>query len=547
MVRAALACLFIAVAAAPVAVAPAGAGVQLQGPAAAAPQPLQGDTITWAERGGPSSSTAAPGSTLLWMVQWGVSNASAAAADASILSGSFWYGGSVATDDLRCSVNASYLLTCELGALRPGQWAPPVAFEVAVPVEAVPGPLPYFLGGQGGFAHGPESFCRVEVTAGDREAATSTTKACRDPVQAPFSATSIWNTPIGSGAVFVPAHIYDTSKGFALPVNFHNDQEFVIETSVEDPFVQWYNQPSGDNAAPGANGCRILNTSVSTTRVRMPHGFTTTAEPNDNPAVLIQPDRRTYIEMQPLYRCHPGAPVAAAYGGMTQPTPHLNDLWGEGTLGAHGGSGLSGLGGQIRLHELDSASGPIMHALKLELLGNLYYSPKRRHMTAAGVAGSFRWPAVGSDGYTYDCPKYPGLLYNGSVPELVPGALLAVPSQLANQLRAAITTEFGRRVFEALTSYGGYVVDDTANPLGAICMQAGSGDRLATMFGADFNMSFHGTRDVQGTGVYRGPLYTDLVLAFQALHVVDNNGPGSVGGGGTPLVPPPPPLCVPPS
>ena len=34
MVRAALACLFVAVAAAP----PAGAGVQLQGPAAAAPQ-----------------------------------------------------------------------------------------------------------------------------------------------------------------------------------------------------------------------------------------------------------------------------------------------------------------------------------------------------------------------------------------------------------------------------------------------------------------------------------------------------------------------------
>ena len=593
-----------------------GAGAQLRDPSPARAQPGESE-ITWAERGGPASSNAVAGSAVPWLVQWGVSNTSAAAAAASILSGAFWYGGSVATDDARCHVNASYLLTCELGALQPGQWAAPVAFEVAVPAEAVPGPLPYFLGGQGGFANGPETLGRIEVVqslsqnphsnaweqvdlrthtdthaethrdtrrhtdAGthtrdwkqrqrsqepelgqsprrerhtdthrearrERQTHTNARARCRDPVQAPFSSKSIWNAPIGSAAIFVPAHIYDASRGFAPPVNFHNDQEFVIETSAADPFVRWYNQPSGDNAAPGASACTILNTSVSTTSVRMPHSFTTTAEPNNNPAVLIQPDRRTYIEMQPLYRCYPGGPIAAAYGGETQPTPHLSDLYGEGTLGAHGGSGLSALGGQIRLHELDPASGPILHALKLELLGNLYYSPKRRHMTAAGIDGSFRWPAVGSDGYTYNSPQYPGLLYNGSVPELVPGALLAIPAQLSNQLRTALTTEFGRRVLDALTHYGGYVVDDTANPLAAICMEAGSGDRLAAMYGADFNMSYHGTRYPQGTGVYRGPLYKDLVLAFQALHVVDNNAPDSVGGGGAPLVPPPPPLCAPP-
>ena len=46
---------------------------------------------------------------------------------------------------------------------------------------------------------------------------------------APFSPTSIWNTPIGRGAVFVPAHIYDAARGFAPPVNFHNDQEFGVQ------------------------------------------------------------------------------------------------------------------------------------------------------------------------------------------------------------------------------------------------------------------------------------------------------------------------------
>ena len=155
----AILCFFIAMAVAP----PTDAGVQLQDANA------QGDSITWAERGGPSSSTAVPGSAMPWVVQWGVSNESAAGAEASIMSGSFWYAGAVVTDDARCHVNASYLLTCELGSLQLGQWAPPVSFEVTVPAEAVPGPLPYFLGGQGGFANGPESFGRIEVVSGSTQ------------------------------------------------------------------------------------------------------------------------------------------------------------------------------------------------------------------------------------------------------------------------------------------------------------------------------------------------------------------------------------------
>ena len=43
----------------------------------------------------------------------------------------------------------------------------------------------------------------------------------------------------------------------------------VIETVAADPFVAWYDQPDGDDAAPGAHGCRILNTSVTTTSLRV--------------------------------------------------------------------------------------------------------------------------------------------------------------------------------------------------------------------------------------------------------------------------------------
>ena len=38
-------------------------------------------------------------------------------------------------------------------------------------------------------------------------------------------------------------------------------------------------------------------------------------------------------------------------------------------------------------------------------------------------------------------------------------------------------------------------------------------------------------------------LYADLLLLFQSLHAVTNNGPDSIGGGGAPRQPPKPPIC----
>ena len=43
---------------------------------------------------------------------------------------------------------------------------------------------------------------------------------------------------------------------------------------------------------------------------------------------------------------------------------------------------------------------------------------------------------------------------NWSTRVQVPGSLLAVPSALAGLVRATLTTEFGRRIFDALTHYG---------------------------------------------------------------------------------------------
>ena len=49
---------------------------------------------------------------------------------------------------------------------------------------------------------------------------------CRDRFLSPFSSTSIWNTAIGSNAVFSPAKLYESAA--QAPPNFHNDQDFFL-------------------------------------------------------------------------------------------------------------------------------------------------------------------------------------------------------------------------------------------------------------------------------------------------------------------------------
>ena len=131
------------------------------------------------------------------------------------------------------------------------------------------------------------------------------------------------------------------------------------------------------------------------------------------------PDNRTLVQMQPLYRVAPGAPILALYHqGGPDPFPwtvgvtllysllsYISfylclDVLGGGALGAHGGSGLSSVGGTIRLGELLPDAPPITHALKLEFYAHEYYH--------YGTADScYSWPATGCDGYA-------ATVYNGS-------------------------------------------------------------------------------------------------------------------------------------
>mmetsp|Transcript_3439 Transcript_3439/g.8200 ORF Transcript_3439/g.8200 Transcript_3439/m.8200 type:complete len:378 (+) Transcript_3439:2-1135(+) len=354
--------------------------------------------------------------------------------------------------------------------------------------------------------------------------------ACRDRFLWPFSNKSIWNTPIGSAAVFVPANIYHT----AAPTQFHNDQDLIVRAFENDPETPWMDQ--GDWGP--SDKCAVVGPNVLT--IPFPHNFTSgsrEAPPgqiNNNAAGLLLVDNRTLVQMQPLYRCEPGGPILARWGpdrGCPNPFPNVTDILGDGALGSHGGSGLSGIGGTIRVGEF-SSDAPISHALKIELYAHqYYYGVKPLHPITKENQGrtQYVWPATGSDSYTWDT-KVPTMMYNGTNPALTQGSLLAIPQSIDVPTK----TKIGDKLKQALTQYGAYIVDDTASDMAAICMEPAVNDELVDNFG--INMAYP-------NGLKSGPVFDDLVALFQSLHVVTNNSPTSIGGGGDPLAPYAPPIC----
>ena len=358
---------------------------------------------------------------------------------------------------------------------------------------------------------------------------------CRDRRQQPFAATSIWNHPIGSDAILKPAHLFDSALGRPLPAQFHNDQEWFVTVNEGDTEVDWHDGYFGS--------CKVEGTAIA--KVRLPANWTTDCGPNNNAAAILQPDNRTLLQFQPVYRGTPGGPMMGQHFGTVwghgADTCHAYDcdILGPGRTGAHGGSGLSAIGGAIRVGELLESTPPIRHALKLELFAKQYYFWQPNVTTNETC---FRWPAIACDGYA---PKG----YGGSDPELMPGSLLVVGRSEAAELLPKLRTGPGRKILGAVRDYGAYLVDDTAGPApngsAAFCAEAAVNAEVLAQFGWDIRCSESSGQFLSGISASSNAsaFYWDLVRIFQALSVVTNNAPASVGGGGAPVVPLAPPIC----
>jgi len=414
---------------------------------------------------------------------------------------------------------------------------------------------------------------------------------CRDRVKHPFSSESIWNVAIGSDARFISAGIFaqksrsedlcakgkvdfnsrrgcpgwnsswtaDTclSQGCCYdphpspdpkgipwcysnitrsgPRVFYTDIDYMIVASESDPDTVFIDQGWwGTDSECGEDHCCIKSQARQIGTIPFPKNWTVNMTSN-NAAAVLMPDRTTLVQFQPLVRCEPGSPILSLpprnfYASVKNTAlPSNMSILGPGTWGAHGGSRLSSIGGTIRLGELLPDAAPISHAIKLMLYAKDYYFPGNESLPC------FRWPALNCDG-AWNASRDPTNpnYYNGSLPSLRPGALLAIPGHMCDALRTKMQTTLGRKLLRVLTDYGGYLDDNTASDAGAFNVEGGVREEVQEAYGIDLSYG----------GVAPGaPLYSDLLEIYRSLHIVDNNSNMSIGGGGTPRQPPLPPIC----
>lgn len=368
-------------------------------------------------------------------------------------------------------------------------------------------------------------------------AANQTWTIGRNPFWWPFISSSIWNTPIGSGAVYVPANLVaapdDPNDHFPngdpidvgwTPMPQIDEERIVLVptaplTAIEYSSAGW----SGADrciATPPAPPATHLPVSVP-----IPTSYTLPSSSKNNGAAFLMPDGHTLVQTQPWTRCSAGASstsVARIFDGGVD----ADIISGDGRNGAHGGSRLGTLGGAIRLGEMRPGSSGPHHALKINLFS------KMELFNCSVLADCFRWPA-----YTADSSATTSYGSINNNPNVKMGALLAIPPSV-NINNIGLETEPGRQIAWTLQNYGAYDVDTTGGAAFSISAEEGFHGSKPDEFFADYGLNMRArVGHSQDSGWSR-----DLQRIRPLLQVVNNNSPTSVGGGGTPRQPVAPPF-----
>ncbi|WP_460826704.1 hypothetical protein, partial [Massilia terrae] len=127
----------------------------------------------------------------------------------------------------------------------------------------------------------------------------------RDPLKQPFASNSIWNMPIGSGAVFTPAKISPTPGNNIWAKMPGADTEKIVLTptapltSLNLSNAGW----TGKNRCSATGGLML--------QVPMPSSYVVPNSTLNSSASFLLKDGRTIVQTQPLARCTAGAPGTA--------------------------------------------------------------------------------------------------------------------------------------------------------------------------------------------------------------------------------------------
>jgi len=347
------------------------------------------------------------------------------------------------------------------------------------------------------------------------------TSNARNALLQPFASWSIWNLPLGKDAVFVHANINLTSS-----TTIEADPDIILLDPTQ-PMTEFYFSSA---AWTGASRCEPDSPDSPKLMLKAPFppNFIVPSDGNNYGISILMPDKQTIKQTQPVCHCEVSSKLTT-YSN----SPDVN-LFGDGIRGAHGGSGLSAIGGTIRLGEfIPDKNGdvtPVRHALKSNLWAAVNY-----YRLGKDPSTCFRWPAWGCDGYFDDGKKDQ---YGGQNPAVRPGSLLA----LANSIdisKLGLLTVPATYVAWTLQNYGLYLVDDSF--WDAIALEtefSPSGDYQKQFYEA-WNMTFRSNSNNWAK---------DIQNIFKHLSVVDNwkidlyqivcQSNGTLGvGGGAPLQP----------
>jgi hypothetical protein len=322
----------------------------------------------------------------------------------------------------------------------------------------------------------------------------------RHPWYAPFAATSIWNTPIGSGATLVSAN---------LPTSYSvcADEEWLIRVDAATATSQVVNTPSSWGVRWPGNSAWWQGSMLVPNNLIIPDANPPNSTPNAC-ATFLQPDKETIIQLEPTCRKFANQQIVGYRFGTEY------NIYSNGEGGTHYGSSLSAIGGSIRLGEL-LGSEPIRHALKLNIWGNyLYYG---------GTNTGYRWPATTADACASTC-------YLGTNPKMVMGTLVTIP-QSVTAASLGITTSVGQKILTALKNYGAYIVDNSGWNAYDWSTELGVEAEVQTQLGIN----------ICGTS---GAYHADMQLIIPQLKIVDNNTATTIGGGGTPVTTLAKPFCT---
>ncbi len=243
----------------------------------------------------------------------------------------------------------------------------------------------------GGGDGGPTRTPQPTATAGASYPATPLlSNGLRNKYKWPFGSGSIWNVPIGSGARYVPAGIsVATAMGMTV------DEDVVVQRS-DAPLKPVVVNDAGWDRGKTRCGSLKPGQTVYPDGVPVPADFTTDpgylgATPNMSAAILMS-DGQTIRQTQPFHVCGRGGTVTSQYR-----FPDENIGIGAGIAGAHGASGMSSIGGTVRVGEL-------VPGVRRSATRSRSTSSAASTTTSMGARPTpgYRWPAKSADGYAGD-------------------------------------------------------------------------------------------------------------------------------------------------